>query len=105
MGCFTTDFLTCFLFQVNVLLKPEFDCLSSYVLSSVDKVTTGTKSFVSVMSNFTLPVELIITKVGNQFKIRIIPQLIRRISRILEKLLRYFNSTAVTIRRIFTCFF
>ena len=67
MGCFTTDFLACYLFQVNVLLKPEFDCLSSYVLSPVDKVTTETKSFVSVMSNFTLPVELIITQVANQF--------------------------------------
>ena len=69
MGCFTINFRARCLFQVTVLLKPDFDCSSSYVLSSVDKVTTGTESFVSVIANFTLPVELIITQAGNQIKI------------------------------------
>ena len=88
VGCFCIDFLARCLFQVTILLKSDFDCLRSYVLSSINKVTTGTKKFVAVIANFTLPVELIITQIENQFKIRIVPQLIKRISMILHKLLK-----------------
>ena len=36
------SFLLILLLQSIVLLKPDFDCSSSFVLSWVDKVTTGT---------------------------------------------------------------
>ena len=38
---------------------------SSFVLSWVDTVTTGTKSLVSVIANLPAPVELIITQVDD----------------------------------------
>ena len=39
------------LFQLTVCLNPDFNCYSSFVLSWVDRVTTGTQSFVSVIAN------------------------------------------------------
>ena len=41
--CFAFDFfLEWYLFQLIVLLKPNSNCLSSFTLSWVDKVTIGT---------------------------------------------------------------
>ena len=42
--CFAFDlfFLDWYLVQLVVLLKPDFNCLSNFKLSLVDKVTTGT---------------------------------------------------------------
>ena len=34
-----------------VFLKPDFNCYNSFALSWVDKVTTWTQSFVSVIAN------------------------------------------------------
>ena len=39
--CYTVTFGS-YSFQLPVLLKPDFNYSSSFVLSSVDKVTTGT---------------------------------------------------------------
>ena len=50
------------LFQIIVFLKPGFSCWSNFALSLVDKVTTGTYNFVSVIANFPSPVELVITQ-------------------------------------------
>ena len=44
---------------------------SSFVLSWVDTVTTGTKSLVSVIANLPAPVELIITQVDDHVKIEL----------------------------------
>ena len=48
LGCFVR-----FIFiQLIVLLRPDSNCLSSFTLSWVDRVTTGTYGFVSVTLNF-----------------------------------------------------
>ena len=64
-------------------------------LSLVDKVTTGTYNFVSVIVNFPSPVELVITQSLDHVKIRLTSQLINDISRVLQKLLKYFNDTII----------
>ena len=45
------------------------------------------------MANVPAPVELVITKVDEHIKIRLTSQLIKGISRVLQKLLKYFNET------------
>ena len=46
------DFLEWYLFQLIVLSKPDSNCFDSLMLSQVNKVTTGTQSFVLVIVNF-----------------------------------------------------
>ena len=65
-----------YLFQLIVFLKPDFNCRSNFALSCVNKVTTGTLSFVSVILNFPAPVELVITQSLDHVKIRLTSQLI-----------------------------
>ena len=65
-------------------------------LSCVDKVTTGTYIFVSVILNFVSPVAEEITQVGDHVKIRLTSQLINGIPRVLQKLLKSFNGTIVS---------
>ena len=55
---FSVDFFDWYLFHLIVLFKPSFNCSSSFVLSWVDKVTTGTKIFVSVIANVVALVSL-----------------------------------------------
>ena len=43
------------------LLKTVSNSFNSFILSSVDKVTTGTYLFVSVNANFVFPVAEVIT--------------------------------------------
>ena len=40
-----------YLFHLIVLLNPDFNCSKSFLSFSVDKVTTGTYNFVSVIWN------------------------------------------------------
>ena len=92
-----------YLFQLNVLLKPDFNCFNSFTIVSivlVDKVTTGTLSFVSVTINFgSWPAAVPATK--HQFlyqvNIRLISELCNDISSVLRKLLKYFNGTINSI--------
>ena len=72
--------------------------LSSFALSWVDKVTTGTLSFVLVIVNVGswLAIRLSIIKhVADQVKIRLISQLINGISNVLQKVLKYFNGALI----------
>ena len=39
-----------YLFQLITILKPAFSCCNIFTLSCVDKVTTGTYNFVSVIA-------------------------------------------------------
>ena len=55
-----------YLFPLIVFLKPDFNCWSNFALSWVDKVTTGTQSFVSVIPNLPALVELVITQVDDR---------------------------------------
>ena len=74
----------CLIF-IQVILKPDFNCCNSFALSWVDKVTTGTESFVSVILNFVSPFVEEITQSSDQFKMRLISQLINGVSRSLRR--------------------
>ena len=93
--------LDSYLFQLIVLLKPDFNCWSNFALSCVDKVTTETYSFVSVIANFSAPVELVITQPLYQVKVRLTSQLTNGISRVHQKLLKYFNGTIISTFFVF----
>ena len=88
--------LDSYLFQLIVLLKPDFNCLSNFSLSLVHRITTGTYNFVSVIANFPSPVELVITQFLDHVKIRLTSQLINGISSVLQKLLKYFSGTIIS---------
>ena len=47
--------------------------------------------------NFSLPVELVITQNDNHVKMKFTPQLTNGVSRVLEKLLKYFNGTIISL--------
>ena len=51
MVSFDLDISDLYLFQLIVLLNPVFNCSKSLLSSSVDKVTTRTCNFVSVVLN------------------------------------------------------
>ena len=92
-----------YLFQLNVLLnllKPDFNCFNSFTLSWVDKVTTGTLSFVSVTINVgscSAAVPATKHQFLYQVNIRLISELCNGISSVLQKLLKYFNGTINSI--------
>ena len=71
---------------------PDFNCWSNFALSWVDRVTTGTKSFVSVIVNLPSSVELVIIQADDYVKKRLTSPLINGISRVLQK---YFNGTSI----------
>ena len=50
----------------------------------------------SVISNVPAPVELVITQVDDHVKIKLASQLIKGVSIVLQKLLRYFNGTIIS---------
>ena len=85
-----------YLFQLIVLLKPDFNYWSNFALSCVDKVTTRAYSFVSVILHFVCPFAEEITQVGDHVKVKLTSQLISGISRVLQKLLKYFNGTIIS---------
>ena len=74
-----------YLFHWIAFLKPDFNCWSSFALHAVDKVTTGTSSFVSVIANF----------VAWSTALDFITQF-ESISRILQTLLRYFKEIVIS---------
>ena len=82
-------------------IKPDFSCWSNFSLSLIDKVTTGTYSFVFVIANFPSPVELVITQSSDHVKIRLTSQLIKGISSVLQKFLKYFRGTIISTSFVF----
>ena len=85
-----------YLFQSIVLLKLIFKCYNSFALSLVDKDTTETQSFVSVSVNFSSPVKFVMTQCDNQVRMRLISKLVKAISRVFQKLLKFFNDNAIS---------
>ena len=96
-----------YLFHFTVLLNLDFFCFKSFLSFSVDKVITGTYNFVSVIWNledvgeislraFVIVLMLVITQILDQVKTNSISQLINGISKVLQKLLNYFNGTAIS---------
>ena len=107
--------VTCnlYLLHLIVLLNPVFNCSYNLLSSSVDKVTTGTYSFVyfilnvafvgllttatvaSASQSASLVALLVITQFLDQVEIRFISQLINGMSSIFQKLLEYFKGTTI----------
>ena len=78
-------------------MNPDFDCCNSVILSWVDKATTGTWSFVSVIGN-AVPWFLAIldkTLFTGQVRMILISQLIDDILKVIQKLLKYFNGAII----------
>ena len=103
-----------YLFHFIDLLNPDFNCCNSLLSFSAYKVTTGTYNLQSVISNFASVGELIpfigIAGCGlgsalkalptnthslYQDKTNVISQLINGISKLLQKLPKYFNGMAI----------
>ena len=103
-----------YLFHFIVILNPDFNCSNSLLSFSADKVTTGAYNLSSVISNFALAGDSIAAIEGlccgldaflkalptttnslYQDKINVISQLINGISKLLQKLPKYFNSMAI----------
>ena len=96
-----------YLFHFIDLLNPDFNCSNSLLSFSADKVTTGTYNLQSVISNFVSVGELIAaagshlkalptsTHTLYQDKINVISQLINGISKLLQKLPKYFKGIAI----------
>ena len=84
------------LVDISSNLKPDFNFSSSFSLSSVDKVTIGTKGFVSAIANVVAFALLDSTHLSDQVKIALISKLIKTISRVLRKLLQYFNGSIIS---------
>ena len=104
-----------YLFHFIVLLNPYFNCPNNFLSFSADKVTTGTYNLQSVILNFALAGNSIATIGGlgcglgaflkalststhslYQEKINVISQLINGISKLLQKLPKYFNGIAIS---------
>ena len=99
-----------YLFHFIVILNPDFNCFNNLLLFSADKVTTGTCNLQSVISDLASVRELIrfVAVAGGplkalptsthslyQDKINVISQLINGISKLLQKLPKYFNGMAI----------
>ena len=93
--------------RLIVLLKNDFNCCNCFALSLVDKVTTGTESFLSVIVNFAALVGEEIIQSADEVKMRLISQLIKDISRITYVLqwYCYFNIFCISRGRGFSCYF
>ena len=93
-----------------VVLNPDFNCSNNLLSFSADRVTTGTYNLQSVISNFVLVGELIryaaaaggplialptSTHSLYQDKINVISHLINGISKLLQKLPKYFKGMAI----------
>ena len=104
-----------YLFHFIDLLNPEFNCSNSLLSFLADKVTTGTYSLQSVISNFASVEDSIVaigglgcgsgaflkalptsTHFSYQDKIKVISHLINGISKLLQKSPKYFNGIAIS---------
>ena len=103
-----------YLFHFIVLLNPNFNCFKNLLSFSADKVTTGIYNLQSVISNFALVRDSVATIGGlgcglgaflkalptstdslYQDKINVISQLINGISKLLQKLPKYFHGIEI----------
>ena len=107
-----------YLLHFTVLLNPDFSCSKSFVSFSIDKVTTGTYNFVSVIWNsypvgakivgesLLFPASLAVISAKTQFfdqvKISSISQLSNGIFKVLQKLLKCFNGTTISVSFLLT---
>ena len=104
-----------YLFHFIVILNPNFNCPNNLLSFSADKVTTGTYNLQSIISNFALVGDSIAAigglgcRLGSflkalptsthslyQDKINVISQLINGMSKLLQKLPKYFNGIEIS---------
>ena len=83
---------TRYFYQLVVPLNPEFNC---FQFSWVYRVTAGTQSLVLAFVNFPAPDELVMAQFSDHFSWIITSQLLKDISIILRKLLKYFIATSI----------
>ena len=102
-----------YLFHIISLLNPDFKLVNNLILSSLDKVTTGTYNSQSVIATVAsvgalslttggsastcLRSKLVITHFVSHFNSKYTSQLINVIFSALQKLPRYFNGIANSI--------
>ena len=99
-----------YLFHFIDLLNPDFNCSNNLLSFSTDKVTTGTYNLQSVISNFALvgklirfaaaagrPLKALPTSTHSlyQDETNVISQLFNGMSKLLQKLPKYFNGIAM----------
>ena len=87
--------ITLYLLQYTDLLNPSPNNFVSFALSSFDKVTTGAQSFASVIVKAALSTKLVKMQFLFHVNETSTLQLINGISNDLQKLLKYFNGTAI----------
>ena len=80
-----------YLFQLIVHLNPDFNCCSSYALSSVDSFNCKIKFCISYSKCCCLTC----SSIWDQVRMWLISQLINGILRVLQKLLKYINGTFI----------
>ena len=104
-----------YLFHFIVILNPHFNCSNNLLSFSADKVQTGTYNIQSVISNLALVGDSIAAIGGlgcgsgaflkalptskhslNQDKINVTSQLMNGMSKLLQKLPKYFNGIAIS---------
>ena len=82
--------------SANCSYKPDFNFCNSFPFSWVDKVTQqNTKVCICYFKScYSVPFKKIM-QLSDQVKIKLISQLIKGISRVLQNLLKYFKSTPI----------
>ena len=102
-----------YLFHLIVLLNPVCNCSNNLLSFLVDKVTSGTYKFVSVIYGapvgFSIPataalvlglaslfVWFVNTQFSNQVKVKYTSQLINGVSSVLQKWFKHFNGTTMS---------
>ena len=109
--CLISHFWPIFIPLKVFFLNPDLNCFKSVLSFSVDKVTTGTYNFASVILNvafvgalvatLVLPAVFVLISVKTQFldqvKIKDTSQLIKGISKVFQKLLKYFNGATISL--------
>ena len=73
---------------------------NSFVLYWVDKVRTGRWSFVSIIANVAALSTAELRQFADQVRRRLTLQLTKGISRVLQKLCKYFKGTAISAFKI-----
>ena len=68
----------------------------------MDRVTTETWTFSLFIANVFPPIQSVITHISYDVNITFISELIRSISRVFQKLLKYFNIIAISTSLVLT---
>ena len=96
MFCLNNSGFEVYLFQLVVLLKPDYNCCNNFALSWVDKVLTWTQSRVLFIANDAFWFALLGYSRNHNTNYWPSQSKIKGISRILQRLRKYFNGTIIS---------